>query len=127
MSQTDQFSVPPEEWPGQFSDLRDQWHLTAGTPGRSVDQRFLVATEVQRKGTGLADSVTPISGEGWEGARLTRDDTEVLVGFATEPMDLRGNGAAVPMALGRVSVTAYAAAAEFRGGDLVRLVVVDGQ
>jgi len=58
---------------------------------------------------------------------VSRGDTSVFAGFSTEPLDLEGEGAAVAMDLGGTPVTAYAAAAEFRAGELVRLVIVDGQ
>ncbi|MFP4248707.1 MAG: DUF4962 domain-containing protein [Armatimonadota bacterium] len=127
MSQTDEFSVPPEEWPGRFSDLRDQWHFTAEPPEASADQRFLVAMEVQPKDAGFAEEVSDISGEGWEGLRLRRGETDIFVGFSVEPLDLDGNGVPVAMTLGSAEVTAYAAAAEFRGDELVRLAVVQGR
>jgi hypothetical protein len=86
LSQTDQFTVPPER------ELPSQWHLTAETTQPSETCRFLTVLLPHRVGAQKAASARLVLGNGYLGAEIAVQGRRHVVGFRTgiEPITLTG-------------------------------------
>ncbi|MFP3903158.1 MAG: DUF4962 domain-containing protein, partial [Armatimonadota bacterium] len=124
-SQTDVFDPPAKRWRDDRPfEMPNQWHLTAETPQPDDSMRFLSTIEVGRADEDLTDDVSALSGEGWTGVKMQRDDSTVYVGFARGIAPIEGLKPQVQMNLGDFELTAFAAAVEMRDGEAVRMIAI---
>lgn len=125
-SQHHQFDPPALRWrTDRPFEMPDQWHLTAETTDAASSARFLAVIDVGEAG-GAPSNVEPLSGARWHGARVTREGSTVVVGFADELPGLDGAMPRVRMQLGGASANAFAAAVELRDGAVVRVITIGG-